>query len=64
MMIYSYSELFTMACPKGPFIFLDVNNFLYLFRNVFTFEEIQINVFAYLLYVLFALCPGVGHLLS
>lgn len=39
--------LFTMAFLNGLFLSLNANNFIYLCRKVFTFAEIQINVFAY-----------------
>lgn len=49
IMVYIYSLYFTMLCLNGHFLSLKVNNFIYLCRKVFTFAEIQINVFAYLL---------------
>lgn len=49
IMDYSYSLYFTMVCLNGHFLSLNVNNFIYFCRKVFTFAEIQINVFACLL---------------
>lgn len=38
-----------MVFLNGLFLSLNANNLIYLHRTVFTFAEIQINVFAYLL---------------